>query len=217
MSRKPPALAVAVVEDDAGVRLSLVKILRQTEKVACVGDYGSGEEAVAGLTLRPADVVLMDINLPGMNGVECVRQLAGLLPEAQIIMLTVYKDTETIFQALASGASGYLLKPVRAQQLIDAVRDVAQGGAPMSSSIARQVVAAFRRRPDVSAGADEASALSERERQVLKLLAEGFLYKQASVELGVSINTFYEHIRRIYRKLHVHSRQEAVAHYRSRA
>jgi len=216
MTSKPKTLMVAVVEDDADVRLSLVKILLQTEHIACVGDYDSGEAAVAGLPLRPADVVLMDINLPGMDGVGCVRQLARLLPGAQIIMLTVYKDTDTIFQALESGASGYLLKPVRAKQLIEAVRDVATGGAPMSSAIARQVVAAFRRKPSVAAGGDESSALSEREQDVLKLLAEGYLYRQAAVELGVSINTLYEHIRRIYRKLQVHSRQEAITHYRSR-
>ena len=216
MTRQPPTLTVAVVEDDANVRRSLVSLLRQTKAVACVGDYGNGEDAVAGLTRRPASVVLMDINLPGMSGVDCVRQLAGVLPETQIVMLTVYKDTDTIFQALAAGASGYLLKPVRAQQLLAAIRDAAQGGAPMSSSIARQVVASFRSQPPVAAGADPAAALSEREQQVLKLLAEGFLYKQAAAELGLSINTFYEHIRRIYRKLHVHSRQEAVAHYRPR-
>jgi len=216
MSSNPDPLTVAVVEDDSNVRLSLVQILKQTEHIACVGDYGSGEEALSGLAQKPADVVLMDINLPGMNGVDCVRKLVGFLPEVQIIMLTVYKDTDTIFQALESGASGYMLKPVRAQQLIEAVRDVATGGAPMSSAIARKVVAAFRGKPAATREADELTSLSEREYHVLRLLAEGYLYKQVAVELDISINTLYEHIRRIYRKLHVHSREEAITHYRSR-
>jgi DNA-binding NarL/FixJ family response regulator len=216
MTSNPDTLTVAVVEDDSNVRLSLVQILKQTEHIACVGDYASGEEAVSGLAQKPADVVLMDINLPGMNGVDCVRKVVCLLPEVQILMLTVYKDTDTIFQALESGASGYLLKPVRAQQLIEAVRDVATGGAPMSSAIARQVVAAFRGKPPVTREADDITSLSEREHHVLRLLAEGYLYKQVAVELDISINTLYEHIRRIYRKLHVHSREEAITHYRSR-
>ena len=132
------------------------------------------------------------------------------MPQTQFIMLTVAKDTDNLFNALAAGAAGYLLKPVRAKELLDAVRDVNQGGAPMTSSIARQVVAAFHRKPaDI-----KSESLSDREHQVLKLLSEGLLYKQAASEMGVSVNTFCEYIRRIYRKLHVHSRQEAIDHYR---
>jgi DNA-binding NarL/FixJ family response regulator len=216
MTEESSVLTVALVEDDPGVRGSLVSILSQAKNIKCVGDYGSGEAAVEGLTRSPAQVVVMDINLPGMNGVECVKQLAVILPETQIVMLTAYKDIDTIYQALASGASGYLLKPVRAKQLIDAVTDVSQGGAPMSSSIARQVVVAFRHKPEVKE-AGEVTDLSEQELQVLKLLSEGYPYKQVSIEMNVTINTIYEYIRRIYRKLHVHSKQEAVAHYRSRA
>ena len=127
-------------------------------------------------------------------------------------MLTVAKDSDNLFNALAAGASGYLLKPVRAKELLDAVRDVDQGGAPMTSSIARRVVAAFHRKP----AAPKGEVLSEREQQVLKLLSEGLLYKQAASEIGVSVNTLCEYIRRIYRKLQVHSRQEAIEHYRRR-
>jgi DNA-binding NarL/FixJ family response regulator len=211
-SAQPAPLTVAVVEDNAPVRASLVEILQQSGECQCVGQYASGEAAVAGLPMKPARVVIMDINLLGMTGVECVRRLAGLLPDTVFIMLTVHKDADNLFNALAAGASGYLLKPIRAPQLLAAVKDVDQGGSPMTSSIARQVVATFHRRPASPTG----EPLSEREEQVLKLLAAGFLYKQVAAELNLSINTLCEYIRRIYRKLHVHSRQDAVAHYQQR-
>lgn len=206
-------LTVAVVEDDPRVRGSLVEILGQAAGCACVGDYSNGEEAVAGLAEKPARVVIMDIHLPGMDGVECVRRLSPSMPDTQFIMLTVAKDSENLFNALAAGASGYLLKPVRARELLDAVRDVDQGGAPMTSSIARRVVAAFRPKPAVN---PHAETLSEREQEVLALLSEGLLYKQAAEKLGVSVNTLCEYVRRIYRKLQVHSRQEAVERFRGR-
>lgn len=214
MSRKPhpPALSVAIVEDDPRVRRSLVEILAQDPGCVCAGDYASGEDALAGLAEKPARVVIMDIHLPGITGVECVARLAPLCPDTQFIMLTVAKDTENLFNALAAGAAGYLLKPVRAKELLDAIRDVHQGGAPMTSSIARQVVAAFHRKP----AAPRAETLSEREQEVLRLLSEGLLYKQAAAEMGVSVNTLCEYIRRIYRKLQVHSRQEAIERYRRR-
>ncbi len=212
MTRKNKAetLAIAVVEDDPRVRSSLIEILSQDSGCRCVGDYASGEDAVVGLVKHSARIVIMDIHLPGMDGVECVRQLAPICPDTQFLMLTVAKDSDNLFNALAAGASGYLLKPVRAKELLDAVRDVDQGGAPMTSSIARRVVAAFYRKP----AAPKGELLSEREQQVLKLLSDGLLYKQAASEMGVSVNTLCEYIRRIYRKLQVHSRQEAVDHYR---
>jgi len=211
--QKPEFLNIAVVEDDARVRGSLVGILGQHPGCVCVADYPDGESAVAGLVGQSVHVVIMDIHLPGMNGIECVRQLAPGMPDTQFIMLTVAKDSDNLFNALAAGASGYLLKPVRAKELIDAVRDVNQGGAPMTSSIARRVVAAFRPKPVSN---PQMESLSEREHEVLALLAEGLLYKQAADRLGVSVNTFCEYIRRIYRKLQVHSRQEAVDQYRQR-
>jgi len=209
---KTAHLTVAVVEDDPRVRSSLVEILSQAPGCVCVGDYASGEDAVPALGKHSARVVIMDIHLPGIDGVECVRQLAPLLPDTQFIMLTVAKDTDNLFNALAAGAAGYLLKPVRAKDLLDAIRDVDQGGAPMTSSIARKVVAVFHPKPATPKG----EVLSEREQQVLKLLSEGLLYKQAASEMGISVNTLCEYIRRIYRKLHVHSRQEAIEHYRRR-
>lgn len=210
LKTKAPPLTVAIVEDDPRVRSSLVEILSQAPGCVCTGNYASGEDAAAALEKHPARVVIMDIHLPGMDGVECVRQLAPTLPDTQFLMLTVAKDTDNLFNALAAGAAGYLLKPVRAKELLDAIRDVDQGGAPMTSSIARKVVAAFHRKP----AAPKGEALSEREQQVLKLLSEGLLYKQAASEMGVSVNTLCEYIRRIYRKLQVHSRQEAIEHYR---
>jgi len=205
-------LTVAIVEDDPRVRGSLVGILLANDSgCVCVGDYPNGEEALAGLAKNPARVVVMDIHLPGMDGIECVRQLAPAMPETQFIMLTVAKDSENLFNALAAGASGYMLKPVRAGELLNAVRDVDQGGAPMTSSIARRVVAAFRPKPTAGPTSE---TLSEREQEVLALLSQGLLYKQAADKLGVSVNTLCEYVRRIYRKLQVHSRQEAVERFR---
>jgi DNA-binding NarL/FixJ family response regulator len=213
MTCKPDTapLTVAIVEDDPRVRGSLVGILGQDPGCVCAGDYANGEEALAGLAEKPARVVVMDIHLPGIDGIECVRRLAPAMPDTQFIMLTVAKDSENLFNALAAGASGYMLKPVRAKELLDAVRDVDQGGAPMTSSIARRVVAAFRPQPAVRAKSEN---LSDREHEVLALLSEGLLYKQAADKLGVSVNTLCEYVRRIYRKLQVHSRQEAIDRYR---
>jgi DNA-binding NarL/FixJ family response regulator len=208
---KPNPLTVAIVEDDPRVRGSLVGILGQDPGCVCVGDYPDGESALAGLAEKPARVVIMDIHLPGIDGIGCVRRLAPGMPDTQFIMLTVAKDSENLFNALVAGASGYLLKPVRAKELLEAVHDVDQGGAPMTSSIARRVVAAFRPKP---AASPKSETLSERELEVLALLSEGLLYKQAAEKLGVSVNTLCEYVRRIYRKLQVHSRQEAIEHFR---
>lgn len=208
----PPTITLAVVEDDPRVRESLVEILNQADGCQCLAEFPSGEEALQALPSLNPNVVVMDVHLPGITGVDCVKALAPQMPNTQFIMLTVAKDSGNLFTALAAGASGYLLKPVRTSELLAAVHDVVQGGAPMTSSIARMVVAAFHQKPDPQS----TDALSEREWQVLRLLSEGYLYKQAAGELGVSINTFCEYIRRIYRKLHVHSRQEAVEKYRAR-
>ena len=210
MSVDPRAqpITVAIVEDDARVRRSLQAMLGREPNCEFVGAYGSGEEAVTGLARTPAGVVVVDINLPGMNGVECVRQLAPLLPDAHMIMLTVHEDADTIFQALQAGASGYLLKPVRTQELIAAVRDVFAGGAPMTSSIARKVVQAFQRKP--VAGEEP---LSPRETEVLDLLAKGHAYKDIAAALQLSYGTVHTYIERIYKKLHVQSRAQAVARH----
>jgi len=207
---------VAIVEDDDRVRRSLVAMIQHMPGCECVGDYGSGEAALEGLAQVRARVIVMDINLPGMDGVECVRQLAGRDPGVLIIMLTVHEDTDTIFEALSAGASGYLLKPVRTQELAEALQDMLGGGAPMSSSIARKVVQTFRK---PTAGTDDHAtdtALSVRETEVLHLLSKGHLYKEIGDTLDISYGTVRTHIQRIYKKLHVRSRAQAVALHRKK-
>jgi DNA-binding NarL/FixJ family response regulator len=204
-------ITVAIVEDDGQLRRQFAAIVNQLPECRCVGEYANGENAVEGLMLRPACVVLMDINLPGMNGVECVRQVYARLPDTYVIMLTVHQDTDTIFEALSVGASGYLLKPVRKDDLIGAIRDVVSGSSPMSGTIARKVVQSFQRLPPV-AGVE---ALTERERAVLELLAKGYVYKEIGTHLGISHFTVSSFVQRIYQKLHVNTRADALAKYRA--
>ena len=203
-------ITVAIVEDDDRVRHSLEGIVKRGPDVLCVGAFGNAEEALRELPrLRPR-VVLMDINLPGMDGVECVRKLSGLLPEMQMVMLTVYDNTDAIFNSLAAGASGYLLKPVSAAQLLAAVKDVYTGGAPMTSNIVRKVVQTFKQ---PVATARETENLSAREQEVLDYLAKGYLYKEIADQLGIGYGTVHTYIERIFKKLHVRSRAQAVAKY----
>ena len=202
------SIAVSIVEDNSQVRSSLAKLIDSSPGYRCLSKHGSAEEALKEIPgLRP-QVVLMDINLPGINGVECARQLKPQLPGTQIIMLTVYQNTEHIFNALAAGATGYMLKQTPPAELLAAIKDVNAGGSPMSSHIARKIVQSFQ--PTVSES-QEAASLSPREAEVLALLAKGFLYKEIAEQIGVSYATVHTHIRHIYEKLHVRSRTEAVA------
>lgn len=203
-------ITVAVVEDDAMVRRSLAGILKRGPGVICVGEYGNAEDALREIPQMQPKVVLMDINLPVMNGVHCVRQLSELAPKTQVLMLTVYDDTDSIFHSLAAGASGYLLKPISADQLLSAVRDVYAGGAPMTSDIARKVVQTFKQ-PAPASG--ETESLSPREQEVLDFLAKGYLYKEIAEQLDISYGTVHTYIERIFKKLHVRSRGQAVAKY----
>lgn len=203
-------ITVAVVEDDAQVRRSLVGILKRGPGVICVGEYGAAEEALREIPRIQPKVVLMDINLPGMDGVLCVRQLSELVPKTQVLMLTIYDNTDTIFNSLAAGASGYLLKPISAAQLLSAVRDVYAGGAPMTSDIARKVVQTFKQ-PTPASG--ETENLSPREQEVLDFLAKGYMYKEIAEQLDISYGTVHTYIERIFKKLHVRSRAQAVAKY----
>lgn len=203
-------ITVAIVEDDPQVRRAVASIIERDDDCQCVGEYGSAEDALAGIPQQRPQVVLMDIDLPGMSGVECVRRLSDLGLTSQVLMLTVYKDTDSIFDALSAGAVGYLVKPVRAAQLIEAIRDVYGGGAPMTSGIARKVVHLFQKsRPS----AQEMDTLSPREQEVLDYLAQGYLYKEIADRTGSSYATVRTHIERIYHKLHVRSRAQAVARY----
>jgi DNA-binding NarL/FixJ family response regulator len=213
MSKKQePVISVAVVEDNADVRESLREILDGTGGIRCVAACPSGERALADLPALKPRVVLMDIGLPGMDGVECLRRLAVCLPGVLVVMLTVHDDTDRIFESLTAGACGYLHKPVHAEELIAAVQEVHHGGSPMTGSVARKVVLAFRASaPAVKAGCPPENELTEREQAVLEYLSQGFLYKEIADELGVSWHTVHTHIRHVYEKLHVRSRGEAVA------
>src|ERR1017187_5524575 len=206
-------ISISIVEDNDKLRATLARVIDRTDGFRCVSDYGSAEGALADLPKIKPDVVLMDINLPGINGVECVRQLKKLLPQIQVMMLTVYEDTENIFNALAAGANGYMLKRTPAKELIEAIREVQRGGSPMTTHIARKVVQSFQKSAGAQQVADELSELSEREQQVLDLLAQGLIYKEIGEKLGISYETVHTYIRRIYEKLQVRTRTEAVAKF----
>lgn len=206
-----PDKTVAIVEDDEEVRQSLRSILERAEGIRWVGGFASAEDALREIPdLRP-DILLMDINLPGMSGVECVKKLSPIVPDTLILMLTVHDDTETIFEALSAGASGYLLKPVLAMELLAAMSDVQAGGAPMTSNIARKVVRSFKKPAPPE---DDCEPLSPRETEILDLLAQGYIYKEIADQLGITYRTVSTHIERIYAKLHVRSRAQAVAKFR---
>jgi len=212
-------IKVAIVEDDARIRKVVTEVLASARDCQCVGAFADGTTAVAKLPSLAPDVILMDINLPDLTGVECVARISPQLHGAEIIMLTVYQDPETIFQALAAGAHGYLVKPVMPRKLLEAIREIRSGGVPMSPGIAREVVDFFRREPvkPASGAAVEDAALGPREQQVLKLLVDGLSYKEIAGELGITSNTVGTYVRRIYEKLHVRSRREIVVFYKGRA
>jgi DNA-binding NarL/FixJ family response regulator len=205
------SIAVAIVEDDVPAREILAGWIRHTDGFRCVGEFDDAESALARLPHEKPSVVLFDINLPGMSGIECVRKLKPKLPDTQFVMITVYEDANHVFNALSAGASGYLLKQTRRHELIDALKDVHAGGSPMSSQIARKVVQNFYRNETQLDG--ETVELSGREREVLELLARGYLYKEIAEQLKISVQTVNTYIRRIYEKLHVRSRAQAVAKY----
>jgi DNA-binding NarL/FixJ family response regulator len=214
---------ISIVEDNDKLRGTLAKVIGRAEGFRFVSDYGSAEEALADLPKVKPDVVLMDINLPGMNGVECVRKLKAILPQTQVMMLTVYEDTENIFNALAAGANGYLLKRTPTKELIEAIREVHGGGSPMTTHIARLVVQSFQKAVAAAPPATgspsatgDLSELSEREQQVLDLLAQGLIYKEIADKLNIGYETVHTYIRRIYEKLQVRTRTEAVAKFLQR-
>jgi DNA-binding NarL/FixJ family response regulator len=204
-------ISVAIVEDAAGVRESLAMLVDGTDDCRCVGHYESVELFLSMLKDIEPDVVLMDINLPGgLSGIEGVRRLKITHPKTQVIMLTVYEETEKIFDALKAGASGYLLKRATTEEILAAIHEVKGGGSPMTPHIARKVVRSFQ---EVKPSTQVQETLTKREREVLQSLAVGFTYKEIADTLGISIETVRTYLRRIYKKLQVNTRTEAVGKY----
>jgi DNA-binding NarL/FixJ family response regulator len=204
------AVSVSIVEDDAQARKILAGWIGRASGFRLAGDWGDAESALKLLPEKKPDVVLMDINLPGMSGVEAVRRLKSALPATQFVMLTVYEDANHIYDALSAGATGYLLKQTPREELLGALGDVYRGGSPMTSNIARKVVQAFKQ---TSAPVRPGEELSPREQEVLELLARGYLFKEIAERLNISMPTVETYVRRMYEKLHVRSRAQAVAKY----
>lgn len=205
-------IRIAVVEDDKTIREGLQMLLSGSPGFSCVAAYGNGEDALAGIPELNPDVVLMDINLPGINGIECIIRLKEFRLSAQFIMLTVFEDSDAIFHSLTAGASGYLLKQTPPAKLLEAIQDVYNGGSPMSGEIARKVVLSFRQVPAVN----PSEGLTRREEEILAYLAKGYLYKEIAGLLFISVETVRTHIRNIYEKLQVRTRTEAILKYLGR-
>lgn len=201
---------IAIVEDNAAVRAELERVIHGTPDYECLCACAKGAEALELIPRRQPQVVLMDIELPDVSGIECTRRLKHLLPAMQILMLTVYNNDELIFKALAAGASGYLLKRFEREEIIQAINDVIHGGAPMSAEVARKVVGSFRKPKSANA---EVESLTAREEELMGLLTEGFSSKEIADKLAISYTTVCKHLGNIYRKLHVQSRTEAVIKY----
>ncbi len=208
-------ISVCIVEDNNDIRQALEQIISMSSGYELLGSYPSAEAALLGLPELKPDVVLMDINLGGMSGIECVKQLKPEHPDMLFMMCTVYEEDEKIFEALAAGANGYILKKTAPSKLLEAIRELADGGAPMSSQIARKVVAAFQGKSNTTPDA-KLDMLSNREMEILELLAKGMLYKEISARLGIAQETVRKHVYHIYEKLHVSNRVEAVNKYYGR-
>ena len=204
-------IKVAIVDDDEGIRTSLAALIRRAPNFKLAGDYANAESALKEIPRHPPDVVLMDINLPGMKGVECVQQLKAVLPGVQFLMLTVYEDSDSLFNSLKAGASGYLLKRTASARLLEAIRDVHSGGSPMTPQLARRVVQFFNR--PAEGAPSPLSGLTPGEKEFLNQLSNGYAYKEIADRMNISIDTVRSYVRTVYEKLHVHSRTEAVVKY----
>ena len=203
---------VVVVEDDSALRQQIVQILNAAPDIRCIGAFSTAEEALNEIPAMSPNVVLMDIRLPGMSGIECVARLKEMAPALQIIIVTIYEDSARLFRALKAGANGYLLKSSPPEQLLDAIRDVYTGGSPLSSHIARKVVQYFNL---IGLTPTQKQNLSAREQQVLDLLSNGFIYKEIADQLNIGVETVRTYVKGICRKMHVRNRVEAVARHHS--
>ncbi len=201
-------ITVSIVEDMDEIRARLKSILEESGEFACMAVYSNAEDAVKELPVLSPDIVLMDINLPGMSGIECIRKVKAVCPEILFIMFTIYEDSEQVFEALTAGASGYLLKKTPHDQISPALKELYEGGSPMSTQIARKVVAYFQKKDGKEN--DMEHILSSREKEVLELLSKGYLYKEIAAKLQISTGTVRQHIHKIYEKLHVQNRTEAL-------
>lgn len=204
-------IMVSIVEDDTTIRETLCSLFTFEAGIEVMSTHSTAEDALLRLCENCPMVLIMDINLPGQSGIDCVRQLSGRCRRTQYLMYTVHDDDHRVFEALKAGANGYLLKSAKPDEILQAVRDLHAGGAPMSASVARRVVAQLR--PMQGSAATIDARLSEREQMVLELLAEGLLYKEIGARLGITVGTIKQHIHRIYEKLHVQNRTEAVNRY----
>ncbi len=202
---------VGIVEDDRELRESLTQVVESHSRLHCVAACKSGEEALQLMPSAVPDVVLMDINLPGITGLKCTALLKDRLPKTQILILTIYSNNNFIFEALQVGASGYLLKSTASEEVVHSIIGVMEGGAPMTGQIARRVIEAFRK--PANNGISESHQLTEREREVIQLIATGYANKEIASQLGVAVSTIRRHIENIYSKLHVHCRTQAAAKY----
>jgi DNA-binding NarL/FixJ family response regulator len=204
------SIKVAIIEDARGTRESLKELISRAPGMSCAGAYASAEDALDQIPNAPTDVVLVDINLPGMSGVECVSHLKQRQPKLQLLILTTYEESDLIFDSLRAGAAGYLLKNMRPAEIIQAVEQVHAGGSPMSMNIARKVVTYFQKGRQPRSDVEK---LTKREQEILSLLAKGYLYKEIADQLSISLSTVRAHLHTVYEKLHVHSRTQAVVKY----
>ena len=207
----PAMTAIGIVEDNPTIRAGLEELVARLKGCRCVGSFGSAEEALRKLPALKPELVLMDIHLPNLSGIECTARLKALLPDVRVLMLTVYEDETKIFQALKAGASGYILKRTGKKEIVEAINELRQGGAPMTSAIARKVVESFRESPP-----KEETKLTRRETEILDCLARGFSNKEIAQQLSLSVETVGWHLKQIYEKLHVHCRTEAAMKFRDR-
>jgi DNA-binding NarL/FixJ family response regulator len=198
-------ISVIVAEDMQEIRHSLAQLLQQQDDMLFLGAFSNAEEAAPEIIKSQPDIVIMDINMPGMNGIDCIRKIKDECPGTQFMIFTIYENDEKVFDALAAGASGYLLKKTPPEKIIEAVKELNNGGSPMSSQVARKVISHFKESKQ-QGHAD----LTNKENEVLLLLSKGFLYKEIAVQLGITVGTVTQHIHRIYEKLHVANRTEAI-------
>lgn len=209
-------VSVSIVEDDEGLRCELESLVNEADGFHCLHVYPDAETALAQLPDDPPDLVLMDINLPGMSGIDCVRQIKATRPDLPVVMLTVYEDSDALFQSLMAGANGYLLKRMPRGRLLESMREICAGGVPMSRRIARKMIEFFHQihhLPAPEKHADALERLTPREHEILASLAKGHSYKEIAADCGISGDTVRKHMKNIYQKLHVHSRTEAILKY----